>query len=79
MKQLLFEIKIRFGKNFSKTLWGLLKLYFDKAERKNFFDKRNNEDQNCEGEKSATEPGKCFSVASKFLFVNQEHPIKVDE
>ena len=43
MKQFLFEIKIRLGKNFPKTLWGLLKLYFNKNNRKNFFDQKNDE------------------------------------
>ena len=43
MKQLIFEIKTRLGKNFPFTLWALIKLYFAKSNREGFFDKRNEE------------------------------------
>lgn len=43
MKDFLFEIKTRLGEDFTQTLWGLFKLYFQKIRRKNFYDKPNEE------------------------------------
>lgn len=43
MKQLLFEIKTRLGKNFLSTIWSLLKLYIIKLRHADFIMNRNNE------------------------------------
>lgn len=43
MKDFLFEIKTRIGKNFFKTLWGLLVLYVKIIFKKDFIDNKNNE------------------------------------
>lgn len=43
MKDLLYEIKTRIGKNYPQTFIGLLSLYINKRKRKNFLDKPNDE------------------------------------